>query len=161
MSYEVNGKSYDKYSSKNQRILDKLVEREVYSNVTDMVEDLRRAEDCGIVFEDSWNDFENAVTYECPECDSKVESNATKCPECGAKFEWPNEEYGQPMQYFIVSDWFGDKLLEQKEMVMKRYMGDIWGRQTFGQAILLDSVVFKIAHEMGILEGQDHEWDVD
>ena len=38
MSYEVNGKKYNMYSSTNQRILDKFVNREVYSNVTDMVE---------------------------------------------------------------------------------------------------------------------------
>lgn len=38
MKYEVNGKEYDVYSSTNQRILDKFVNREVYANVTDMVE---------------------------------------------------------------------------------------------------------------------------
>ena len=38
MSYEVNGKEYNMNSSKNQRIISKFVDREVYSNVTDMVE---------------------------------------------------------------------------------------------------------------------------
>ena len=38
MSYVVNGKEYNMNSSKNQRIISKFVNREVYSNVTDMVE---------------------------------------------------------------------------------------------------------------------------
>ena len=38
MKYEVNGKQYEVWSSKNQRIISKFVDREVYSNVTDMVE---------------------------------------------------------------------------------------------------------------------------
>ena len=38
MSYNVNGKEYKMYSNTNQRIIDKFVDREVYSNVTDMVE---------------------------------------------------------------------------------------------------------------------------
>jgi len=38
MKYEVNGKQYEVWCSKNQRIISKFVDREVYSNVTDMVE---------------------------------------------------------------------------------------------------------------------------
>ena len=38
MKYEVNGKQYEVWSSKNQSIIDKFVDREVYANVTDMVE---------------------------------------------------------------------------------------------------------------------------
>ena len=38
MKYEVNGKQYEVWSSKNQSIISKFVDREVYANVTDMVE---------------------------------------------------------------------------------------------------------------------------
>ena len=38
MKYEANGVEYNVWSSKNQRIIDKFVDREVYANVTDMVE---------------------------------------------------------------------------------------------------------------------------
>ena len=38
MSYEVNGVKYDSWSAKNQRIIDTLVNREVYCCMTSEVE---------------------------------------------------------------------------------------------------------------------------
>ena len=35
---------------------------------------------------------------------------------------------------------------------------NVWGRGCSGQSILLDWVVGKIAEEMGILEGMEHDW---
>lgn len=71
MSYEVNGVKYDSWSAKNQRIIDMLVNREVYCCMTSEVEYMISR----IPFNDDNNPFEESdydqmmVPY-CPECES-------------------------------------------------------------------------------------------
>jgi len=75
------------------------------------------------------------------------------------KIEELEEEQGEvnePYEWWIVSSWLCDKLKEKGEVVLEDE--NIWGRQTSGQAILLDSVISEICSDMGILEGQEHEW---
>ena len=50
------------------------------------------------------------------------------------------------------------KLKEHGEMIIDTGWHYVWGRGCSGQAILLDWVVGKIAEEMGILEGMEHDW---
>jgi len=67
-----------------------------------------------------------------------------------------NEAY----EHWIVSDYLARKL-ETHGHITGEFMGmTIWGRQTSGQAILLDSVISSICEEMEILEGQAYEWKV-
>lgn len=61
-------------------------------------------------------------------------------------------------EHWIVSDWMGEKLREQGETVVGMLGFNLWGRGTTGQAILLDSVIGRIASEMEILEGQRNDW---
>ena len=71
MSYEVNGVKYDSWSAKNQKIIDMLVNREVYCCMTSEVEYMISR----IPFNDDNNPFEESdydqmmVTY-CSECES-------------------------------------------------------------------------------------------
>ena len=71
MSYEVNGVKYDSWSAKNQRIIDMLVNREVYCCMTSEVEYMISR----IPFNDDNNPFEESdydqmmVPY-CSECES-------------------------------------------------------------------------------------------
>lgn len=55
------------------------------------------------------------------------------------------EENAEPYEYWIVSSWLIDKLKDHGEMVMEGE--NIWARQTTGQAILLDSVIYEIQKE--------------
>jgi len=61
-------------------------------------------------------------------------------------------------QWFIVSEYLSNKLLEKGEVVIPHE--NIWGRGCCGQAILLDSVISEICHDMEILEGQKYEWSI-
>lgn len=70
------------------------------------------------------------------------------------------ENYPEVYEWWIVSDWFAKRLKENGQVVYEGYMNPIWGRQTTGQAILLDYVISKIAYDMEILEGQSNEWSV-
>lgn len=59
-------------------------------------------------------------------------------------------------EWWSVTSWFANRLEEYGESILNN---GIWGRQTTGQAILLDYVITKIAFDMGILEGQSNSWE--
>ena len=75
--------------------------------------------------------------------------------------EWENlTELQEIYEYWIVTPWLGEKLRDKGEPVLERWGGWIWGRTCTGQAILLDGVISEICYDMGILEGQPHEWNI-
>lgn len=182
MSYTVNGATYNYDSSINQRIKDKLVEREVYACVSDMVGDLMRAEVEGWGYEE----FENTFYYACPDCESSNVREATEddistilesfdgdyeaddidvsefyiCEMCQKAIlvEDLEGEFFEPLEFWIVSSMFGKDLKRRGEVVMERYGGWIWGRQATGQAISLDEIINEIAKDMEILDGQKYSW---
>ena len=83
MKYEVNGKEYDVYSSTNQRILDKFVDREVHANVTDMVE--------FILHSNSWNaDVECPFTWD--DIENNYKDNSDRIEELNDYLEELNDE---------------------------------------------------------------------
>ena len=67
-------------------------------------------------------------------------------------------DYADILEYWIVTNWLGEKLKKHGENVAEFLGFTIWGRQTSGQAILLDDVISRIAYDMGILEGQERDW---
>lgn len=84
--------------------------------------------------------------YKCTNCDKYVlESEA-------------DEEDNEAYEWWFVTGWFADKLKAHGEMIIDAGWHNIWGRTCTGQAILLDYVVGQIGAEMGILEGQEHDW---
>jgi len=68
------------------------------------------------------------------------------------------DEYPEIYEYWLVSDWFAGKLKDQGQIIIDVYNQPIWGRQTTGQAILLDHCISMVAEDMEILEGQQNEW---
>lgn len=71
MTYEINGVKYESWSSKNQRILDMLVEREIYCCMTCEMEYMLSKVFC---YEDEnpfdERDYYNIMVPYCPECGS-------------------------------------------------------------------------------------------
>lgn len=109
----------------------------------------------------------------CPFCDDEYESeeNAKKCicryRETLYKCSYcekhvleseADEKANEVYEWWFVTNWFAEKLAAHGEVVIRGYMHSVWGRCCTGQAILLDWVVGKIAEEMEILEGMDHDW---
>ena len=171
---------YDYNSSRNQTIKGQFVEREVMACISDMAEHLFSYEGDKYA---NWNEWENLYVTRCPECGETVDEweeveaedvenpdeytdnngefygEGYKCPHCGAILEdEPETEPQEIYEYWIVTPWLGKKLRDKGEPVLERWGGWIWGRTGAGQAILLDSVISSICHDMGILEGQPHEW---
>lgn len=61
-------------------------------------------------------------------------------------------------EWWRVSSFLADKLNEYGYCILD---GDIWGRTTTGQAILLDYVITLICSDMEILAGQRYAWEDD
>lgn len=157
-------------SSKNQEIKRKFVERDVMACVSGMVEYIinKGFEDREAPF--SLDDAENYYTTKCPECgdtgsmeETENENGETiyKCTYCNHKQEEefdtePQEVY----EWWIVTNWLGEKLKKHNRVIINDGFNTIWGRTTTGQAILLDGVISEICSELEILEGQKNEWNV-
>ena len=50
-------------------------------------------------------------------------------------------------EWYLVSDWFIDKLREKNEPVIDNDYGEYWGRCCTGQAIYLDYVIQELAYQ--------------
>lgn len=169
MGYKVNGITYNYDSSNNQRIKSKFVNREVLACISDMADHLFGWDGESYA---SYDELENFYKPVCPECGSsygfeKGENDEGEtvwtCENCCHKLsddehDCLDAEPQEVYEWWIVSTWFGEKLRDAGEVVLERSLGYIWGRCCTGQAILLDYVISKICDEMGILEGQEHDW---
>jgi len=62
------------------------------------------------------------------------------CPESEA-------EYRDPYEFWIVSDYFAEKLRLNNELLTDHWGFWIWGRETTGQSILIDHIFQKIYYE--------------
>lgn len=145
--------NYD--SEVNQRIKGKLVEREVIYCQSGLIEKLLQSED---FINEGYNyeDIENLGRVVCRECGSNNYED-DKCLDCGEEF-CDEVEDQEIFEWWLVTDYFGRKLSEYGEPILKADYGTYWGRTGTGQAILLDSVINKIAEEMEILEEQSNSW---
>jgi len=56
--------------------------------------------------------------------------------------QFNDEEYpAEALEHWLVSDWLGNRLKEEGEMVVNFMNLTIWGRTTSGQAICIDRVI--------------------
>lgn len=183
---------YDFNTPTNQTIKAKLVEREVYCCLSDMVEALLKAEAFDLYeYLEFYGTTEGGDEYTEKERDEKVEELAEELEAAEAELldleydydEKPTEaieakkaeieklekeieelenmdfdELPEVYEWWGVSNWLADKLKEDGRVVVDEFAMSIWGRQTTGQAILLDSVISRIAFDMKILEHQENSW---
>ena len=73
-------------------------------------------------------------------------------------YDEETDSYFEPLEFWIVGDWFGEKLKDHSEIVAELFDFTIWARRTSGQAIALDYVISRIAEEIEILDGQQYSW---
>ena len=87
-------------------------------------------------------------------CGGHIEGSRRKCTYCGLDVmsdDWDgnpcSENHQEVKQWWIVSDWFADKLADQGTPVLKNTYGVWWGRTSDG-AMDLDPIVTQIAREI-------------
>ena len=170
MGYQIGDKEYRYDSCVNQDICGKLVNREVFCCMTSEMEYLLQHsyDESDPLY--SWDEvYECCTAKKCSECgeedwfEEDDEGNYI-CKGCGHKYseeEYEELDVADPeiYEWWAVSNWFGEKLREHGEVVLDGWNKQIWGRQCTGQAILLDWVIEKIAYDMGILDGQEYDWN--
>lgn len=161
-------------STANQTIKAQFVQREVYTNVGSMVEYIlsksHEEMDENIPF--TWDDVENYYPDNedeieeiqeridnLEELDEITEDVEIEIEQLQEKIEELEEEQESPTEIYewhVVSNWLCEKLAEKGECVISHE--NLWGRCCTGQAILLDSVISEICHDLKILEGQENDW---
>ena len=183
----MNIREYEKkygsvHSAENQEILRRLVDREVYQNISmlvshflqnpealtgsgydyDEILDLCEIRDYETAAQDEgWKEFENYIDDEFfyfyneeKEIGSAAETWADLCDDEGI-----DPVYDPVYEHWVVSDFFRRKLEEKGEVTTSDFFGmEVWGRGCTGQAIMLDGVIAEIAIDMEILTGMRHDW---
>lgn len=84
--------------------------------------------------------------------DPKIEDYRDYLQELNDLETYPAEIF----EWWAVSSYLAEQLKEKGECILEDEC--IWGRQTTGQAILLDGVISRICEDMEILEGQQNAW---
>ena len=158
-------------STKNQEVKSKFVNREIIHNCSVMISELQGNE--------QFHDEIFELFFNTPNFDLMIENwqnsaNNDEISEVLDTFSAENineidqrelcehldleYQYCDPFEFWIVTGYLGEKLEENGEVIAD-FMGfTIWGRQTTGQAILLDYAISKVCADMEILEGQKNEW---
>ena len=138
-----------------------LCNKEIYARQNSLVEELLKLNSHGLAllekgyilsefsydeiinfYEPFQKDVENTVCTSCAVIGDVNESG--QCRECFTDHQMPQEIY----QWFLVSGWIADKLVDQGEPVLKTQEGSYWGRTCCGQETYLDSCIQKIAKEI-------------
>lgn len=84
-----------------------------------------------------------------------------RCSDCGKvynddQFEELFDDCREVFEWWIVTPWLASKLAERGEKVIDGEK--IWGRCTTGQSVEMDNVISTICADIGILNGQEHDW---
>jgi hypothetical protein len=87
------------------------------------------------------------------------ERNLELIAEAKDEFNELEQEPQEVFEWWAVSGYLYDKLKELGHVVVDTGSCKVWGRTTTGQAILLDYVITRICADLGILEGQENEWE--
>lgn len=88
--------------------------------------------------------------------EDEIEEKRSKIEEEIEELENLESEPAEIYEWWIVSSYLAEKLNKKGYCIIESE--NIWGRQTTGQAILLDYIITVICAEMEILEGQTNSW---
>ena len=159
------------HSTNNQRVLGKLVDREVITNqsylVTELLkhhydeaewtneyvnnsEEIDKLTELKNEYEDAFYDIEDKIDIL-----TSIEERIEDIEEQIEELEHGQDEPKEVLEWWLVTGWFEEKLKNYGEVFVEIFGETWWGRTCSGQAILLDYVIGKIGGDMGILEGQN------
>lgn len=130
-----------------QDITGEFIRPHIYRNQSSLVTDLMQEEIHGFYYGDIENLYltdEEIIKYHFDDIklnqDSK-EINPDMLNEY--KYDNPKEIY----EWYLVSNWFFDRLREINEPIINNDYGEYWGRCATGQAICLDYDIQELAYE--------------
>lgn len=126
--------------------LDRFIEREIYACQSALVEEAFKKQ--LFLFDDIENlyrpfDGKLIAPTVCIQCKREFSCLDSENGQCETCFE-ENQEPQEIFEWWLISPWFGKKLLIEGEPILENEFGLWWGRCTTGQAIMLDYVIQKI-----------------
>lgn len=175
-------------STRNQEIKGAFVSREVYYCQSYLVEELFKKESVSYEDVSNWWEYtvclsDGEVCLSENEKEEMIEALEEKLSElddesCGLngdvlnlvekKMSEVNDDIhalnncdaspAEIYEWWLISDWLADKIESNGGCILRELGCTWWGRQTTGQAILLDGMISRICEDMEILEGQPSEW---
>ena len=129
-----------------QDITQKFIQDHIYRNQTALVTTLQEKDVDGFYFDDIENLY--MTDEEILEVHSyhfvKEEEQENFFIE---RIRDNGEDINEVYEWYLVSDWFLDRLREINEPVIDNDYGEYWGRCGTGQAICLDHNIQKLAYE--------------
>jgi hypothetical protein len=172
---------YNYHSTNNQRVLGKLVDREVIACQSYLVTELLKHHYDEAEWTNEYVDNSEEIEEYAEKLEEAIENNNFSVQEkyknkidiltSGKstveerildtneqieELEREQEEPKEPLEWWLVTGWFVEKLKRYGEVFVEIFGEIWWGRTCTGQAILLDYVIGKIGEDMEILEGQDN-----
>ena len=128
-----------------QDITQKFIYPHILRNQSSLINDLDKLEVEGFLYEDIENLFmtdEEIIKWHLD--DIEIEGKEITAEDLDDfRYDNPKEIY----EWYLVSDWFIDKLREINEPVLDNNYGEYWGRCCTGQAICLDYSIQELAYE--------------
>ncbi len=122
------------------------VAREIYANQTSLVEEALKQQIFSVSeIYNLYKDFDGLLLSPniCITCQLEFSCLDSKIGECENCFE-KNKKPQVVLEWWLVSNWLGRKLLVDGEPVLDNGYGVWWGRTTSGQAIAMDESIEKI-----------------
>ena len=129
-----------------QDITQKFIYPHILRNQSSLIYDLDQLEVDGFLYEDIENlymtDEEILEHFD----DSKEDEEITQ-EEFITDYRDNGYDQKEIMEWYLVSDWFIDRLREINEPILDNDYGEYWGRCCTGQAICLDYSIQELAYE--------------
>ena len=129
-----------------EQALDNFVSREVYACQSSLIEEGLRQNLFSVdEIENLYRPFDAkllspSICYRCKGNFAFLDSETGECEECYEANQEPREIF----EWWLVSPWFGKRLLIEGEPIIDNDYGIWWGRCTTGQAISMDDIIERI-----------------
>lgn len=158
--FATNEAALDGSDYSQEDIIDLCTNRPDHSERIEEIEnEISELEDKQSDLEDELSDGEGDRKQEIIEAElATMKSNLSKLESEKDDLESEQEDGHEVYEHWAVTKWFANKLKAHGETVGELFDMQIWGRCTSGQSISIDSVIFEIANDMEILDGQKHSW---
>ncbi|HZE87111.1 MAG TPA: hypothetical protein VE090_02780 [Methylomirabilota bacterium] len=130
--------------------IDKFVDREIFACQSGLIEEAFKKDLFSVdEIENMYRPFDGkllapAVCIQCKDAFGCLDSETGECESCFEDNQQPQEIF----EWWLVSPWFGKKLLIEGQPVIDNGYGIWWGRCTTGQAISMDYVIQQIYDDL-------------
>ena len=140
----------DTNTKTQEQARDAFISREIYACQSGLIEEALKKELFSMDEIDNLygsfdgTHFSPAICTRCNNAFVLLDSQTGECLECFNDYQEPQEIF----EWWLVSRWFGKKLLIEGEPIIDNGYGIWWGRTTTGQAISMDVVIQRIYDDL-------------